>query len=488
MMETTIMNDKWLRRFVICFLAIGQIIVFMATAQNHATIETRVDALFSKWDSPNSPGCALAVIQDGKTIYKKGYGMADLEHDIAITPASVFYIGSTSKQFVTMSILLLEEQGKLSLDDNIREYLPEMPEYDRPITIRHLFHHTSGIRDYLTLWSLAGRSYLDFMSEDAVFAMICRQKELNFSPGDRYLYSNSCYFLLSIIVKRASGFTLREYAEKHIFRPLRMVHSHFHDDVEYIIKNRAFGYSEKDDGSFGNLHMRFSLVGSGGLYTNVEDLFLWDQNFYKNKLGKGGPELIKKMLTNGKLADGTKLDYAAALRNGTYRGLRTVDHGGALGGYRAQLLRFPDQKFSVIILANVNRFNPSRMAQRVADIYLENELDPIPSQADRTGRRDSGSRDDTLTFRLSDQDRDSMIGRYYSDELDISYIITSEQEGQFIRAGHNPKITITALRKDRFRVDGMTLTFHRDGNDEITGFSVDAGRVTDIKFAKVDNE
>ena len=237
-----------------------------------------VDALFEPWDTENSPGCALGVVKDGRLIYAKGYGMADLEHDINITPSTVFYIGSVSKQFVTMCILLLEEQEKLNLDDEIQEYLPDFPQYDTPLTIRHFIHHTSGVRDFLTLWTLAGNDYLDHIDEDAVYRLIKRQKALNFTPGDKYLYSNSCYFMLAMIVEKVSGQSLKEFARENIFERLGMQNSHFHDDFLHIIKNRAFSYEPAEDG-FNNLIMRFDLVGSGGLYTNIEDLYLWDQNF-----------------------------------------------------------------------------------------------------------------------------------------------------------------------------------------------------------------
>ncbi|MFQ5628604.1 MAG: serine hydrolase domain-containing protein, partial [bacterium] len=283
--------------FYLFLFAIGtnQVSAHHPVRSANDTLSAKVDQIFADWDKPDSPGCALAVIQDGKTVYSRGYGMADLEHDIPISPQTVFYIGSTSKQFVTFSIALLAEQGKLGLDDNIRKYLPEFPDYGQPITIRHLIHHTSGIRDYLTLWSLAGRNYLDYMPEDVVLDMICRQKELNFSPGEQHLYSNSCYFLLAVIVERASGQSLREYADKHIFKPLAMKNTHFHDNNKHIIKKRAYGYAPGKIGGFDQLIMRFDLVGSGGLYTCVEDLYLWDQNFYHNKLGKGGQEIIDLM-------------------------------------------------------------------------------------------------------------------------------------------------------------------------------------------------
>ncbi len=334
-----------------------------------------IDELFQTWNNNNSPGCAVVVIKEGSIIHSKGYGMADLEHDIPITTESVFYVGSVSKQFVAASVLLLEEEGKLSLDDDIRKYLPEFPDYGVPITIRHLIHHTSGIKDYLTLWAQSGRSYLDYMDENEVYKMICAQEELNFMPGNEHSYSNSCYFLLWFIIERASGTTLKQYAHDKIFAPLGMNRSHFHDDYLHIIKDRAIGYALLEDGSFGNLYMRFDLVGSGGLYTTVEDLYKWDQNFYANKIGKSGQALIDTMLTNGRLKDGSEIKYAFALVNDEYRGAGVVRHTGSLGGYRAVITRFPDKRFSVIILSNLANFEPLDMSYKIADIILQKELD-----------------------------------------------------------------------------------------------------------------
>jgi len=211
------------------------------------SLTDKVDELFTVWDTPDSPGCALGIIKDGKLIYKRGYGMANLEHNIPISATTVLRIGSTSKQFTAMSIALLAEQGKISLDDDIRKCLSEMPEYESPITIRHLIHHTSGIRDYLELMELAGRRDDDYYTDDEAIDMLARQKELNFKPGDEFLYSNSGYFLLSAIAKRASGKSLREFAQENIFKPLSMNNTHFHDDHTMIVKNRAAGYSSKKD-------------------------------------------------------------------------------------------------------------------------------------------------------------------------------------------------------------------------------------------------
>jgi len=330
--------------------------------------DERVDTLFARWEGPDTPGCALGVIRDGEFVYRRGYGMANLEHDVSITSRSIFYIASTSKQFVAASIILAAEQGHLSLDDDIRNHLPELPDYGKTITIRHLLHHTSGIRDYLTLWAIAGEEFADVHEPEEALELIARQRQLNFEPGAEYLYSNSGYFLLSEIIGRATGQSLREFADAQIFQPLGMEHTHFHDDHTGISRGRALGHVRRDDGSIAQYVSNFDLVGSGGLHTSVEDLLLWDRNFYQDRLGRG--TLLTELHRRGVLSGGDTIDYAAGLSIGTYKGLRTVSHGGGAQGYRTQLLRFPDQRFSVICLCNLGDIDPSGLAYRVADIYL----------------------------------------------------------------------------------------------------------------------
>ncbi len=332
-----------------------------------------VDSIFEAWNNTDTPGGALAVIQSGEIVYSKGYGMADLEHDIAASPASVFYIASVSKQFVNFCILLLEEEGKLDLDAPIQTYLPDFPDYGAPLTIRNFVHHTSGVRDYLTLMQLKGRSYLDEIDKEEAYELIKSQKALNFTPGERYLYSNSCYFMLALIVEKVSGQSIRDFAHENIFQPLGMNHTLFYDDNTDFVKNRAFSYRKTEEG-FDNTILRFDLVGSGGLYSTVEDLYLWDQNYYDNQLGKGGQQIIDKMLTEGTLNNGKSTNYAFGLSVGSYKGLPTVGHGGSLAGYRAYYLRFPEQEFTVVILANRSDASPKTKAYRIADIFLADQL------------------------------------------------------------------------------------------------------------------
>lgn len=407
--------------------------------QGREAQSARVDELFAPWNRPDSPGCAVGVIKDGRFIYKRGYGMANLEHHIPISPTTVFRIGSTSKQFTAATVVLLAQRGKLSLDDDIRKYLPEMPDYGTPITIRHLIHHTSGIRDYLTLMDLAGMRPDDFYTDEEVLDLLARQRELNFKPGDEFLYSNSGYFLLSLIVKRATGKSLRELARELIFEPLGMNHTHFHDDHTMIVENRASGYAPKEGGGFKISMTTLDMVGDGGLFTSVEDLFRWDQNFYHPQVG--GRALIDQLLTPGTLNDGKTLDYAFGLRLGEYKGLRMISHGGAFVGFRAEMIRFPEQRFSVICLCNLSTINPSRLARQVADIFLADQMKP-EAKATGAGERPS--------VRLSERELNAMTGAFYDPETGAVWQISAAEGVLIARVGRR-RFRLMPVTRWRFR-------------------------------------
>ncbi|MCG8377718.1 MAG: beta-lactamase family protein, partial [Chlorobiales bacterium] len=307
--------------------------------------------------------------KNGKIIYSRGYGMANLEHNITIKPDTVFYIGSTSKQFVAACIALLVLDNKINLEESITTYLPELPDLYKSITVRHMVHHTSGIRDYLALRHSFG-TWNDHCTPEQVIQLIARQKALNFQPGEQYMYSNSGYFLLSEIVRNVSGKSLAEFAKERLFDRLGMKNTHFHDDYTRVVKNRAMGHVKGEDG-FSQYVTTFDIVGSGGLYTTVEDLFLWDQMFHEKSLGE---EFLNFIHQKGKLNSGEELDYAFGLRIDTYKGIKRVSHGGSYIGFKADLMRFPDKKFSVIVLSNLASFNPTARCREIADIYLEEEF------------------------------------------------------------------------------------------------------------------
>ncbi len=343
--------------------------------QDSPDLQRKVDQVFAAYDKPNSPGCALGVVRDGEFVYKKGYGEGSLELSVPLTPQSVFYMGSVSKQFTAASVVLAAEQGYLSLDDDVRKYVPEIPSYGKPITLRQMLHHTSGFRDILGLLLLAGRNFEDIHPTPELLDLLSRQKALNYMPGDEYLYSNTNFFLFSVIIKRATGKPLSQFAEENIFKPLGMMHTRFYDDHSVVVPGRVPAYEPLPDGSFRiDWSTNFDKIGDGGLMSSVDDLLLWDRNFYANKLGKG--TLLKEIQTPGVLNNGKHIEYALGLIISTYRGLPIVEHGGALFGYRSELLRFPQQKFSVITLCNVGTSNPRRLANQVADLYLDAQLAP----------------------------------------------------------------------------------------------------------------
>lgn len=340
-------------------------------------LQSRVDKIFAVYDNSESPGCALGVIRDGNFIYKKGYGAASLELGVPITPQSVFYMGSVSKQFTAASVVLAAEHGFLSLDDDIRKYVPEIPSYGKTITLREMLHHTSGFRDILSLMFLAGRNSEDVHPTNELLDLLSRQKALNFAPGDEFLYSNTNYFLMSTVIQRATNKLLSQFAEENIFKPLGMKHTHFYDDHTVVLPGRIPAYAPRSGGGFRvNWSTNFDMVGGGGLMSSVEDLLLWDRNFYENKLGKGS--FLKEMQTQGVLNNGKQIEYALGLFISKYRGLPIVAHDGANFGYRTALLRFPLQKFTVVCLCNLATSNPLDLTYRVADLYLEGQLAPEP--------------------------------------------------------------------------------------------------------------
>lgn len=454
---------------------------FAPAAAQGNPIEARVDSLFAEWDLPDSPGCALGLIRDGRLIYERGYGMANLDYDIPISAQTVFYIGSVSKQFAAAAVALLAQQGTISLDDDIRTYLPEMPEYERPITIRHLIHHTSGIRDIYTLMSLAGLRLEDVFSDDEAIVLIASQRELNFAPGDEHLYSNSGYFLLAQIVKRATGTSLRQYAEENIFSSLGMANTHFHDTPDHVLKNRAISYQRRDGSLRISYLSNFNKVGAGGLYTTVQDLLRWDQNFYSGDVG--GREFLAQIQTPGVLNDGSELAYAFGLTAGEHRGLSTVGHGGSMMGFRAALLQFPEQHFSVICLCNLGSINPSGLARRVADIYLADYFAEADTRAEPSPNRFRPP-DEPSEVALDAAQLVAYAGAYFSPELNVTYNIVVEDGSLLVKRRNSADSRLVATGADTFRERGWRFLFERGEQGNVTAFTVNAGRVTNIRFAR----
>jgi CubicO group peptidase (beta-lactamase class C family) len=398
-----------LMRFAIVTLALGIVVHVAAVADNVAP--QTVDQLFSVYERAGSPGCSLGVIRDGQFVYRKAYGLASLELGVPLSTQSVFYMGSVSKQFTAAAVVLASEQGFLSLDDDVRKYLLELPDYGHVITLRQMIHQTSGFRDFFTLISLSGQDISDFNSPDAILKMVVRQRELNNIPGNEWIYSNTNYLLLGIVVKRATNKSLAEFAAQNIFQPLGMSHTLFYDDHTVVVPGRIAAYDSGPPGTFRvDWSTTYDIVGGGGLMSTVDDLILWDRNFYANRLGKG--TLIKQLQTPGVLNDGNKISYAMGLDLGNYRGLPIVEHNGALFGYRTAFLRFPEQNFSVICLCNVSNAVPENLARKVADLYLADKLQPGTSAFNPSG---AGNLPDPATF----------AGKYLDPRTHMMYSFTA---------------------------------------------------------------
>lgn len=359
-----------------------------ALAQSTLPVTTtrRIDSVFAMYDSRTSPGCAVGVVRDGQTVFEKGYGVSDFQHGVAISPSSIFHVASISKQFAAMSIVLLAQDGKLALDDDIRKYLPEVPDFGKRITIRRLIHHTSGLRDQWQLLAMSGWRPDDPKSEADILWLVGRQRALNFDPGAEHLYSNTGYTLLGTIVHRVSGKTLRAFTTERIFTPLGMTNTHFHDDHTMIVPGRTSAYNPRPgrnarDGAPPRIDDYtisipvFDNAGATSLFTTVQDMAKWDRNFLEPKVGDA--RTIAQMHERGKLNDGREIPYAFALSHGTFRGLTTIGHGGADAGYRADYLRFPEQRHAFITLCNVATANPAQLNRDVASIVLGDRMTTV---------------------------------------------------------------------------------------------------------------
>lgn len=337
----------------------------------------RIDAVMSPWANEDSPGCAVAVIQNREIIHAKGYGMADLEHAVPITPDTVFYIGSTSKQFTASAVLLAAADGKLRLDDDVRVHVPVLPKLGQTsTTLRHLLHHTGGLRNYQLLLMLGGSLEEGITTVRETIDLLARQRGRDFEPGSKFEYSNTGYVLLAQAVEHATGQSLATYLHAKVFEPLGMERTQVLDDPNRIVPGRAIGYAPHDEGW--RIYMSgWEQTGDGAVMSTVVDLAKWDANFYDPKVG--GPSLVDGLQTRGTLTDGTQLDYAAGLFHGNYRGQPTVWHAGGAVGYRAQLERFPALNTTIAVLCNAASARPDELAHKIADVVLEEDLRGEPN-------------------------------------------------------------------------------------------------------------
>jgi len=477
LLEVTALGDKHQGNYMI---------TWVKTEPRGETPEKQIDQLFTAWNSKDSPGAAVAVEQDGKVIFKKGYGSAELEYDIPITPTTVFHIASVSKQFTCFSILLLEKEGKLSIDDDIRKYIPEVPDFGKTITLNHLMHHTSGLRDQWELLAMAGWRLDDNITKDHILRLVSRQKELNFNPGDQYIYCNTGFTLLAEVVSRVSGQSFPEFTRTRIFEPLRMTNTLFYDNCEVIVKNRAYSFYADSTG-YKKSNLNYSVAGATSLFTTAEDLCLWSGNFETPVVGD--KDLINKMNWRGVLNKGDTISYAMGQDIGKYKGLKIITHGGADAGYRSFLVRFPDQKFSVNVLSNLASFDPGGMSFKIAGIYLKDKL--VSDEPKKEGA-ESLKPAEVIEVKIDPEILKSYSGQYEM-QPGMLATVTLENNNLFITAPGLPKTPMTAVASNEFEIKVVSarVAFLSDSN-KISKIKVNMGgqehiamRVPDFDPSKI---
>ncbi|MBW8185698.1 serine hydrolase domain-containing protein [Shewanella nanhaiensis] len=415
--------------------------------------QQEIDSIFSEWEQVDQPGGTVAVIKEGKLIFSKGYGLANIEHSVPNTPATVFRIASTSKQFTAATIILLVQQQKLSLNDSLYSFFPEFPDYAKEITIRDLLHHTSGVRDLFNLKELKGFRKDDYYDDAEVMGWLTAQPSLNFTPGEEFLYSNSGYWLLGQIVQKVTGASMATFADNEIFKPLKMSSTLFHNNHNRIVKNKAYGYTPFSGSEFEINMSTLDLIGDGGILTTIEDLKKWDDEFYQQKVFD--KSFWEMMTTVGKLNNGASLEYASGLRISDYKGLKQIDHAGWFGGFKSNLIRFPEQKLSVIVLANREDAYSTGLAHQVADLYLSqhfkkevgSELEFIELNAEQLkglpGHYWSGDRNDSRHVYIKE-------GKLkLSPAPKREYDLAPLSETQFKLMGVSANVIITFMPKSR---------------------------------------
>jgi CubicO group peptidase (beta-lactamase class C family) len=399
-----------------------------------------IDAHFSAW-SAESPGCAVGVSLGDRIVLEKAYGMADLEHGVPNRPDTIYEAGSVSKQFTAAAVLLLAEDGRLSLDDRVSKFVPELPDNARSITIRQMLQHTSGLRDWGSVAEIGGWPRGTRVHTHAhVLDILGRQQALNFAPGTRWSYSNSGYNLAAIIVARVSGESFAEFTRRRLFEPLGMTRTSWRDDFTRVVRDRAIAYAK--DGERYALDMPFEHVhGNGGLLTTVGDLLRWNANFTTRQVG--GADFVRLMQTPGRLDGGGDTGYGLGLAVGRYQGVGELRHSGTTASYRAYLARYPDQGVSVAVLCNAGDSVPRQALHAVADLYLAEHLKPDPTPR---------------STQLSAAELDAIAGLYRN--IDRGDVVRIERDGDGLRLGaETPLITLSAFRL----TNGEGTTIELDG-------------------------
>ncbi|MEZ4455057.1 MAG: serine hydrolase domain-containing protein [Gemmatimonadales bacterium] len=458
-------------------LGLIALIPVTAAAQLSADSAARIDQVFARFNHTDTPGCVVGLDRGGIPLYRRAYGMADLQSGSPLTVESVGESGSVAKQFTAGAVVLLALEGRLDLDDPVRKHIPELPDYGAPVTIRMLLHHTSGVRDMWTLFALAGRpsgSVLYTMPE--ALAMVYRQRELNFPPNSEYLYSNSGFLLLAEIVHRVSGKPLAAFSRDRFFQPLGMHSTQWRDDWNRIVPRRATAYEADSAAGYRTAMPYMDVYGAGGLLTTVDDLLRWNRHLDNPTIG--GRRWADTLAARGRLNDGKEIGYGFGLAVSSYQGTAEFSHSGATGGYRTFLARWPERRLSLAMLCNVATAATEALGHEVADVFMGSG--PARAPASNRPARVAEVRQPLTAAVLA-----TYAGTYYSPELDVTYRVAASDSGLTVAVGPNEPRPLRAAGTDRFTGgSGLEFQWTRQGSNRLTGFLLSAGRVRNLRFER----
>ena len=443
----------------------------------------RVDSIMAALNAAGAPGAQVAVLKDGAVVLERGYGFAQLEYDVPVTPATVFHVASVSKQFTAFAIVLLAQRGRLTLDDDVRKHLPELADFPHHVTLRQLIHHTSGVRDQWELAQMAGWRMDDVITRDQIMSLMRRQRDVNFPPGSEHLYSNMGYSLLAEVVERASGESFGEFLDAYVFRPLGMTSTHVHSDHQRIVRNRAYSYRPAGPGAWSNAVLSYANQGATSLFTTAGDLARWLHNFETAQVGGGAA--IAQMKQRGILTNGDTLPYAFAIVRGMHRGRETWSHSGSDAGFRSYVVHIPQARLGVVVLSNAATAVPARLALQIADVYLGETVTapPAPPQPQQQQQQARAGADGADEWRPTEAELRTFAGDYYSPELGVIYTFEQRDNGLWLVTRQGATRAQPGA-KDVLRA-GRTARFERGADGAITGFLLTGGRVRDLRFYRL---
>lgn len=458
------------------FKTVCSLIVFSSLSVNTNALQidpSKIDVLFSEFDV-STPGASVMVVKEGEAVYTKGYGSANLEYNTLITDNTQFHIASLSKQFTVFAILLLESEGKLSLNDEIHTYLPDLPDFGKKITLKNLANHSSGLRDQWDLLAMSGVRLDDVITQNHVMKLISLQKELNFSPGEKYLYCNTGFTLLAEVVKKVSGRSFADFTRERIFEPLGMEDTHFYDDHTKLVQNRAYSYTE-EEGQFLKSTLSYATVGATGLSTTAEDFVAWALNF--EKLTVGDQKMIKKM-------EKDRFGFALGQFVGKYNGVSNFFHSGSDAGYRSYFIRLPKERISVAVFSNLSTFNAAGTSLKIVDYLLTGELPSnLSSQPSKTVPEVSDL-DAYIPADLQDY-----VGSYLSHELQTVYNLEIVKERLILKHARIDDTILSSVEKNAFTSDVYflkNLEFERGKSGDVIGLRISNDRVKNLQFKKME--